>query len=63
MWYHTHLARGLTLYPPDILGIMLRERKLEQDKNGALMIPIEVRCVPLGPRGAVHPPRFTPPLL
>ncbi|XP_027821002.2 cilia- and flagella-associated protein 65 isoform X5 [Ovis aries] len=40
-WYHTHLARGLTLYPPDILGIMLRERKLEQDKNGALMIPIE----------------------
>ena len=63
MWYHTHLARGLTLYPPDILGIMLRERKLEQDKNGALMIPIEVRGVPLGPWGAVHPPRFTPPLL
>uniref|UniRef100_A0A8D0U5J0 Cilia and flagella associated protein 65 n=1 Tax=Sus scrofa TaxID=9823 RepID=A0A8D0U5J0_PIG len=40
-WYRTHLARGLTLYPPDILGIMLREKKLEQDKNGALMIPIE----------------------
>ncbi|KAB0379834.1 hypothetical protein FD755_007618 [Muntiacus reevesi] len=40
-WYRTNLARGLTFYPPDILGVMLRERKLEQDKNGALMIPIE----------------------
>ncbi|XP_071475534.1 cilia- and flagella-associated protein 65 [Marmota flaviventris] len=40
-WYRTHLARGLTLYPPDILGIMLKERKLERDRNGALMIPIE----------------------
>ncbi|KAB1279386.1 Cilia- and flagella-associated protein 65 [Camelus dromedarius] len=40
-WYRTHLVRGLTLYPPDILGTMLREKKLEQDKNGALMIPIE----------------------
>ncbi|XP_044890430.1 cilia- and flagella-associated protein 65 isoform X2 [Felis catus] len=40
-WYRTHLARGLTLYPPDILGTMLREKKLEQDKNGALLIPTE----------------------
>ncbi|XP_046498897.1 cilia- and flagella-associated protein 65 isoform X4 [Equus quagga] len=40
-WYRTHLVRGLTLYPPDILGIMLREKKLEQDRNGALMIPTE----------------------
>ncbi|XP_008582718.1 PREDICTED: coiled-coil domain-containing protein 108 [Galeopterus variegatus] len=40
-WYRTHLARGLTLYPPDILGAMLKEKKLEQDKNGALMIPPE----------------------
>nr|XP_036872459.1 cilia- and flagella-associated protein 65 isoform X2 [Manis javanica] len=40
-WYRTHLVRGLTLYPPDVLGIMLREKKLEQDKNGALMIPTE----------------------
>eukprot|EP00069_Balaena_mysticetus_P020997 bmy_13368T0 len=40
-WYRTHLVRGLTLYPPDILGIMLREKKLERDKNGALMIPTE----------------------
>ncbi|XP_049744169.1 cilia- and flagella-associated protein 65 isoform X2 [Elephas maximus indicus] len=40
-WYRTHLARGLTLYPPDILGAMLKEKKLKQDKNGALMIPSE----------------------
>ncbi|XP_075386330.1 cilia- and flagella-associated protein 65 [Tenrec ecaudatus] len=40
-WYRTHLVRGLTLYPPDILGAMLREDKLEQDENGALMIPNE----------------------
>lgn len=36
------MVRGLTLYPPDILGLMLREKKLVQDKNGALMIPMEV---------------------
>nr|XP_019597442.1 PREDICTED: cilia- and flagella-associated protein 65 [Rhinolophus sinicus] len=40
-WYRTHLARGLTLYPPDILGLMLSEKKLVQDENGALMIPME----------------------
>ncbi|XP_023385489.1 cilia- and flagella-associated protein 65 [Pteropus vampyrus] len=40
-WYRTHLVRGLTLYPPDILGLMLSEKKLEQDKNGALMIPMQ----------------------
>ncbi|XP_004402829.1 PREDICTED: coiled-coil domain-containing protein 108 [Odobenus rosmarus divergens] len=40
-WYRTHLARGLTFYPPDILGILLREKKLEQDQNGALRIPTE----------------------
>lgn len=60
-WYRTHLARGLTLYPPDILGIMLREKKLEQDKNGALMIPIEVRWTPLGPPGAIYPPQVYAP--
>uniref|UniRef100_A0A673SXB1 Cilia and flagella associated protein 65 n=1 Tax=Suricata suricatta TaxID=37032 RepID=A0A673SXB1_SURSU len=55
-WYRTHIARGLTLYPPDILGTMLREKKLEQDKNGALMIPAEDRenvsapqCPPIPP--------------
>uniref|UniRef100_A0A452UYE3 Cilia and flagella associated protein 65 n=2 Tax=Ursus TaxID=9639 RepID=A0A452UYE3_URSMA len=41
-WYRTHLARGLTFYPPDILGILLREKKLERDKDGALRIPTEV---------------------
>ncbi|XP_077011288.1 cilia- and flagella-associated protein 65 isoform X7 [Tamandua tetradactyla] len=40
-WYRTHLARGLVLYPPDILGAMLKERQLEQDTNGALLIPSE----------------------
>ncbi|KAM8900796.1 cilia- and flagella-associated protein 65 isoform 3-T7 [Lycaon pictus] len=40
-WYRTHRARGLTFYPPDILGIMLREKKLQQDKDGALMISTE----------------------
>lgn len=42
VWYRTHLVRGLTLYPPDILGLMLSEKKLEQDENGALMIPAQV---------------------
>lgn len=41
-WYRTHLARGLTLYPPHILSTMLKEKKLQQDQNGALMLPIEV---------------------
>lgn len=41
-WYRTHLARGLTLYPPDILAAMLKEKKLERDEDGALMLPIEV---------------------
>ncbi|GAB1285104.1 Cilia- and flagella-associated protein 65 [Apodemus speciosus] len=40
-WYRTHLARGLTLYPPDILAAMLKEKKLDRDENGALMLPIE----------------------
>ncbi|XP_011787627.1 PREDICTED: coiled-coil domain-containing protein 108 [Colobus angolensis palliatus] len=40
-WYRIHLARGLTLYPPDILDAMLKEKKLAQDQNGALMIPIQ----------------------
>ncbi|XP_006496055.1 cilia- and flagella-associated protein 65 isoform X4 [Mus musculus] len=40
-WYRTHLARGLTLYPPDILAAMLKEKKLERDEDGALILPIE----------------------
>lgn len=59
-WYRTHLVRGLTLYPPDVLGIMLREKKLEQDKNGALMIPTEVGSAPLGPLGQATLPGFVP---
>lgn len=50
-WYRTHLARGLTLYPPDILAAMLKEKKLEKDTDGALMLPIEVGRLPsLGPQ-------------
>jgi hypothetical protein len=41
-WSRTHTARGLALYPPDILAAMLKERKLERDQDGALMLPIEV---------------------
>ncbi|KAJ8350300.1 hypothetical protein SKAU_G00254300 [Synaphobranchus kaupii] len=40
--YYLHLARGLTCYPPDILGAMLAEGKLQLDQEGALMLP-EVR--------------------
>lgn len=41
-FYRTHLARGLTLYPPDILTAMLKERTLQRDSNGTLMLPPEV---------------------
>lgn len=52
-WYRTHLVRGLALYPPDILGLMLNEKKLEQDTDGALMIRTEVRRAPLGTGGGM----------
>ncbi|XP_015270852.1 PREDICTED: coiled-coil domain-containing protein 108 [Gekko japonicus] len=41
--YRTHMARGLTFYPPDVLGTMLREGKLQLDENGALTLPPEVK--------------------
>uniref|UniRef100_A0A4X2JWM6 Cilia and flagella associated protein 65 n=1 Tax=Vombatus ursinus TaxID=29139 RepID=A0A4X2JWM6_VOMUR len=37
-WYRTHMARGLILFSPDILGTMLREKKLNRDEDGALML-------------------------
>ncbi|XP_074047437.1 cilia- and flagella-associated protein 65 isoform X2 [Macrotis lagotis] len=37
-WYRTHTARGLTLFSPDVLGTMLREKKLKRDEEGALML-------------------------
>ncbi|XP_069872977.1 cilia- and flagella-associated protein 65 isoform X3 [Dipodomys merriami] len=40
-WYRIHQTRGLVSYPPDILTAMLREKKLEQDPNGALMVSRE----------------------
>ncbi|XP_034289620.1 cilia- and flagella-associated protein 65 isoform X1 [Pantherophis guttatus] len=40
--YRTHMARGLTFFPPDILGTMLKEGKLLVDENGALTLPPEM---------------------
>nr|XP_056708024.1 cilia- and flagella-associated protein 65 [Euleptes europaea] len=40
--YRTHMARGLTFYPPDVLGTMLKEDKLLLDENGALTLPPEM---------------------
>ncbi|XP_077176848.1 cilia- and flagella-associated protein 65 isoform X2 [Paroedura picta] len=40
--YRTHMARGLTFYPPDVLGTMLREGKLLLDENEALTLPPEM---------------------
>ncbi|XP_044294405.1 cilia- and flagella-associated protein 65 [Varanus komodoensis] len=40
--YRTHMARGLTFFPPDILGTMLKEGKLLVDENGALTLPPEI---------------------
>ncbi|KAJ7345981.1 hypothetical protein JRQ81_001931 [Phrynocephalus forsythii] len=45
--YRTHMARGLTFFPPDILGTMLKEGKLLVDEHGALTLPPEIlddRC-------------------
>ncbi|KAM4697918.1 cilia- and flagella-associated protein 65 [Rhinophrynus dorsalis] len=36
--YRTNMVRGLTFYPPDILGTMLHEGKLGTDTDGALML-------------------------
>ncbi|XP_063101487.1 cilia- and flagella-associated protein 65 isoform X2 [Cavia porcellus] len=51
-FYRTHLARGLTLYPPDILTAMLKERTLQRDSNGTLMLPPEDLQ---GPKAPQHP--------
>ncbi|NXU97152.1 CFA65 protein, partial [Cettia cetti] len=41
-WYRTNMVRGLTFYPPDILSVMLKNRKLQIDEKGALMLPPEI---------------------
>ncbi|NXK62188.1 CFA65 protein, partial [Sylvietta virens] len=41
-WYRTNMVRGLTLYPPDILSMMLKAGKLQMDEKGALMLPPEI---------------------
>lgn len=43
--YRTHMARGLTFYPPDILGTMLKEGKLLVDEDGTLTLPPEVKHI------------------
>ncbi|KFZ66887.1 Coiled-coil domain-containing protein 108, partial [Podiceps cristatus] len=40
--YRTNMVRGLTFYPPDILGVMLKDGKLQMDEKGALMLPPEI---------------------
>uniref|UniRef100_A0AAY4CF33 CFAP65 fourth Ig-like domain-containing protein n=1 Tax=Denticeps clupeoides TaxID=299321 RepID=A0AAY4CF33_9TELE len=37
--YQLHLRRGLTCYPPNILGAMLAKNKLRRDEDGALALP------------------------
>ncbi|NWQ97855.1 CFA65 protein, partial [Burhinus bistriatus] len=41
-WYRTNMVRGLTFYPPDILGVMLKDGKLQMDEKGALMLPPKI---------------------
>ncbi|XP_063789952.1 cilia- and flagella-associated protein 65 [Pseudophryne corroboree] len=35
--YRTNMTRGLTVYPPDILGTMIKDGKLRTDTTGALV--------------------------
>ncbi|XP_069083229.1 cilia- and flagella-associated protein 65 [Pleurodeles waltl] len=42
--YRTNMTRGLTMYPPDILGAMLKEGKLTLEKDGTLLLPTPVPC-------------------
>ncbi|XP_078535340.1 cilia- and flagella-associated protein 65 [Lissotriton helveticus] len=42
--YRTNMTRGLTMYPPDILGSMLKEGKLQLEKDGTLLLPTPVPC-------------------
>ncbi|XP_029557900.1 cilia- and flagella-associated protein 65 isoform X2 [Salmo trutta] len=44
--YRQHLARGLTCYPPDVLGAMLAEDKIQVDQEGALMLHEDPAAVP-----------------
>ncbi|XP_055727921.1 cilia- and flagella-associated protein 65 isoform X2 [Salvelinus fontinalis] len=44
--YRQHLFRGLTCYPPDVLGAMLAEDKIQVDQEGALMLQEDPAAVP-----------------
>nr|XP_014343764.1 PREDICTED: coiled-coil domain-containing protein 108 [Latimeria chalumnae] len=39
--YRSHLARGLSFYPPDLLKNMETQKKLQRDADGALFLPSE----------------------
>ncbi|KAM4608647.1 cilia- and flagella-associated protein 65 [Polymixia lowei] len=41
--YQLHQHRKLTQYPPDLLGAMLQDRKIQLDQQGALCLLEEVR--------------------
>uniref|UniRef100_A0A6I8PQC0 Cilia and flagella associated protein 65 n=1 Tax=Ornithorhynchus anatinus TaxID=9258 RepID=A0A6I8PQC0_ORNAN len=60
-WHRAHLARGLTLYPPDILSAMLQEGRLERDPDGALRLPRQPRSFPMPSLPDPGPPRCPPP--
>ncbi|XP_038598736.1 cilia- and flagella-associated protein 65-like, partial [Tachyglossus aculeatus] len=55
-WHRAHLARGLTLYPPDILSAMVQEGRLERDPLGALRLPRQTLDEPPPPAPTPLPP-------
>uniref|UniRef100_H3B462 Cilia and flagella associated protein 65 n=1 Tax=Latimeria chalumnae TaxID=7897 RepID=H3B462_LATCH len=44
--YRSHLARGLSFYPPDLLKNMETQKKLQRDADGALFLPSEETFFP-----------------
>ncbi|XP_073490445.1 cilia- and flagella-associated protein 65 [Aquarana catesbeiana] len=44
--YRTNMARGLTIYPPDILDAMIEEKKLNKDSDGALVLQEQLEGTP-----------------
>ncbi|XP_069472961.1 cilia- and flagella-associated protein 65 [Ambystoma mexicanum] len=42
--YRKNMGRGLTFYPPDILGAMLKEGKLRLESDGSLLLPPPAVC-------------------
>ncbi|XP_018410429.1 PREDICTED: coiled-coil domain-containing protein 108 [Nanorana parkeri] len=44
--YRTNMARGLTIYPPDILDAMIEEKKINTDTEGALVLQEQIDATP-----------------